>query len=532
MKKNVFLNVLSYLTCLTLCLAFAAINVAAQEDGAEGLCYGWYSLDSNNDSVVTGEITNDVPSQSWLFEGASGSLVTINLRVATGNLDPFVYLTDNTTNTRIITSAATETGETTVVRIANFTLPSDGTYTLTATRLGEQNGTSSGTYSLSLEPGIEDVYVAGELAANQDATIYDGEVVSGSIPVAFQYDAWYFEGEIGDRITAVVESSDDVPITGDLTLLRRGEEEWIETSTSSVESTTAIRLDNIELPVTGSYVLRVRPTFTPFSNYQLTLGGSGGVRPELPPCRTVVAECPAISPLGVPAEPIFNEVPAFGNVSTASPALAYQFSVFEGDVISISMERTGGNLDTFLGLADEQGNVLARDSGFDPVRSRINEFRVPTDGCYFIYASREGVGDGDTEGTFIVTASGIPAGATSDIPQPPDEIAFGRDIAPGETATGNIADDRVSVAYRFRAENAGTYSAIATRSTGDLAPGLILYDAEFNQIDAVTANFVGNASNPLTFEAETGVYYFIVVEREGGESGSSAGEFTLSVVPS
>lgn len=531
MRKNLFRYTLIFGIVLIagLLLYTAAF---AQNTESSGLCYGWYSLDPNNESIVKGEITNNTPSQNWVFEGAAGSYVTLRLQVLSGNLDPFVYITDDTSKTRILTSAATETEDTPSIRIANFKLPSDGTYTLTATRLGEQNGTSTGTYSLSLEPGLENVYVAGELNANLDAMLYDGEVVTGEVPVAFQYDAWYFEGRRGDRITAVIRSLDGSSLTGDLTLFGLGETEWAEQTSAVVANGTELRLDNFELPANGLYVLRVRPTFTPFSSYQLTLGGSGGTRPELPKCRTVVAKCPAVSPLGVPAETIFNEVPAFGNITASSPALAYQFNVFQGDVVSIRMERTGGNLDTFLGLADERGNVLARDSGFDPARSAINSFSIPADGCYFVYASREGVGDGTTEGTFIVTATGIPAGEVSNVPQPPPDIAFGRDIAPGETAIGTIADDRVQVAYRFRAETTGTYSAIATRSGGNLAPGIILYDASFNQLDAVTANFVGNASNPLTFKAEAGVYYFIVVQREGGAAGASSGDFTLSVVPS
>jgi hypothetical protein len=515
-----------------LCWFFVNTFALAQNQDAQGLCYGWYSLDPDNESVAVGEITNNAHTQNWVFEGTAGSFVTLRLKVTSGNLDPFIYITDNATGSRIITSAATETDATPGIRIPNLQLPTDGSYTLTATRLGEQNGASTGSYSLSLEPGLENVYVAGELNANLDAMIYDGEVVNGQVPVAFQYDAWYFEGQRENQITAVVSSGDGSSLTGDLTLLLFSEGAWVEQRAISVDNGTELRLDNFQLPVGGLYVLRVRPTFTPFSNYQLTLGGSGGTRPELPGCRVVVAQCPEVSPLGVPAQSIFDQTPAFGNVTAASPAIAYQFAAFEGDVVSATMQRTGGDLDTFMGLADERGNVLARDSGFDPARSAINSFIVPADGCYFIYASREGVGDGDTEGTFIVTATGIPAGETTNVPQPPADINFGRDIAPGETATGTIADDRVQVAYRFRAETAGTYSAIATQSSGNLTPALVLYDADFNQLDAVTANFVGNASNPLTFQAEAEAYYFIVVQREGGAAGTSAGDFTLSVVPS
>jgi len=503
-----------------------------QAQDAQPLCYGWYSLDPNNEGVVTGEITNNHPEQDWTFSGESGSFVTIRMEVTQGSLDPILYVVDETTGNRMLSASAEMIGDARGVHLTNLLLPSDGDYTLTVTRLGEANGTTIGSYRLSLEPGLANVYVAGQLPANQDARIYDSEVVRGSIPVAFQYDSWYFDGQRGEALTAAVRGIDGTMLTGDLTLFAFLDNAWVEQTNVSGDNGAELRLNNYSLPVTGMYALRIRPTFTPFNSYELTFGGTGGHRPELPRCRAAIAQCPEMSPLGAPTQLVFNNTPVFGRISDATPAIAYGFSSIAGDVVSVTMERTGGDLDTFMGLADGRGNLMARDAGFDPARSSINGFEVPADGCYFIYASREGVGDGTTEGTFIVTATGIPEGDQPDIPQPPDDITFGRDIAPGETAIGNISGDAYQIAYRFRTDTADTYTAIATRNSENLTPSVALYDAEFNLIDQVTANFVGNASNPLTFEAEAGVYYFIVVQREGGTNGTSAGDFTLSVVPS
>jgi len=519
-----------FIVSLVLLTVYRLVPAYAQD--AQPLCYGWYSLDPNNESVITGEITNNLPLQRWTFSGNGETFVTIRMEVTDGTLDPIVYVIDETTGDRMLSASAVAVGNSRGVNLSNVALPSDGEYTLVVTRLGESNGTTTGSYQLSLEPGLANVFVAGQLPANQDARIYDSEVVRGTIPVAFQYDSWYFEGLRGQALTALVRTIDGSTVTGDLTLFTFIDNAWAEQTAISSDGGFELRLNNYSLPVSGAYALRVRPTFAPFNQYELTFGGSGGERPELPRCREAIAQCPDMSPLGASTQLIFNNVPALGSISAATPAIAYGFSSINGDVVNVTMERTGGNLDTFMGLADVRGNLLARDAGFDPARSIINAFEIPADGCYFIYASREGVGDGTTEGTFIVTATGIPEGDMPIVPQVPTGESFGRDIASGETAVGNISGDAYRIAYRFRTDTADTYTAIATRNTENLVPGVALYDAEFNLIEQVTANFVGNASNPLTFEAEAGVYYFIVVQREGGVSGTSNGDFTLSVVPS
>jgi len=526
-------NKVSVLACIIVSTFFTTAAFAQQQQTSGGnICFSWYSLDPTNNRVVTGEITNADPIHSWVFEGQASTFINIRLEVLGNTLDPFLYLIDQTTEQRVRTSSSNEqtSDGRRVISIRGLALGSDGLYTINVTRLGEMSGTTAGNYRLSLEPSMETV-VAGNV---QDAPIYDSEVVRGQLLTATS-DGWYFDGSSGEQITIVVRDTSELassaPAQFTVGLQAYVDDAWdVQSSASSAQGEA--RLVNYTLPLTARYAIIIGITSEDNLTYQLTLAGAGRVRNNDLPCIQPPAQCPESSPIGVAGIPLRNEEPAPGNITNANFISAYQFTAFADDRITVEMLRSGGDLNTFLGLADVAGNILARDEGFDPPVARINNFRVPEDGCYFIYASRDGVADGNTEGTFTLTASGIPVDPSQVLPQVPEGVTFLRDVSLGEAANGTITNDDWRVAFRFRADSNGTFTATATRSgdSSTLIPSVELYDAQFNLLDRVTANFVGNLSNPLTYAGEAGKYYFIVVQREGGASGTSSGDFTLNVI--
>jgi hypothetical protein len=513
-------------------------TAAAQEQGGI-ICYGWYSLNSNNDRVVTGTISNNDPAHEWTFEGEAGTFATIVMEVTDGTLDPFLYVTDTTTGQRLASASANDIGGQRVVTIKNLPLNSDGNYVITATRLGEATGTSAGSYRLSLEPGLGNAISSDDDYAAMwnilhEARIYDGEVLRSRIPNISSLDIWYFEGQRGQLITIVMRGIEGTEVVHNrhyISLWKYSNNEWMGedyyTYDTGGVNDQSIRITNHTLSATGTFAVAVSTQGAELENYEITLAGAGGTRPELPECGGPAPECPATSPLGAAAALLTADVPVDGGITGASPIVPYQFVALEGDVVTVNMQRTGGDLDTFLGLADGRGNVLARDSGFDPAASAINQFVIPADGCYFVYASREDVSDGTTEGTFMVTVTGI-AGSGGAAPQPPAGVTFGGDIGAGESVVGSIGTGDWQVAYRLKGDGS-TYTATATRDTGDLKPAIALLDVNFNQLDYVTANFAGNASNPLTIQTEPGAYYFVVIQREDGEAGTTAGDFTFQL---
>ncbi len=103
--------------------------------------------------TVSGLITDSVFQQDWTFTGQAGDTITITM-IDTSEatpLDSYLLLLDDAGNILI----ANDDGPAEAVgplnaMIAGFTLPADGTYTIRAARFGQAEGSSTGTYNLTL----------------------------------------------------------------------------------------------------------------------------------------------------------------------------------------------------------------------------------------------------------------------------------------------------------------------------------------------------------------------------------------------
>ncbi|MBI5930373.1 MAG: SH3 domain-containing protein [Chloroflexi bacterium] len=584
-NKSPFFPILALASLLSFLIpAFTRQPVQAQEGGG-AICYGWTSLDPENERVVSGRIDNSSYAQEWAFEGQKDTYATIKMVVEEGSLDPLIIVFDES-GQRVISASANDPAGRRIVIVQNLNLTSDGEYTITATRLGEANGTSEGSYRLSLEPGISNVLPQGQ----KHSQIYDGEVLRETFSTSGETHVRYFEGNAGQQITIAVRNTD---LTSTATTLRvsdgqrlnvregpgtnfailftispgtlveqletdeewyrirldNGEEGWVGAQYMEVVQSTAlqvslyfyesqqwqlltqsnqsneVRIVNYMLPNSGTFAIAVE-SLGNFINYEVALAGAGGVRPELPRCSALIAPCPPSSPVNIPATTLINQETVSGSITSISPIMAYQFQAFEGDIVDLDMQRTSGDLDTFLGLADSNGNILIRDAGSSPNTSSIANFQIPTDGCYFVYATRDN--NSETEGEFVITANGI-SDMTKREPPPPSEMSFGGDLSLGETIDGEIDNDTPQVVYRLFAEREGPITVNAVRSSGDLAPAVQILDGKYNQVAFASANLFGDASNPLSVDLEAGEYYFIVVQREGGASGTTSGVFTLTL---
>ncbi|MBN1964690.1 MAG: pre-peptidase C-terminal domain-containing protein, partial [Anaerolineae bacterium] len=100
-------------------------------------------------SSVNGEISNATPSTAYAFLAHAGDVITVEMTARGGDLDPLLLLFDTDS---VQLAADDDSGPGQDARIANFTIPADGTYYIIATRYEFQSGTTSGSYSLSLTP--------------------------------------------------------------------------------------------------------------------------------------------------------------------------------------------------------------------------------------------------------------------------------------------------------------------------------------------------------------------------------------------
>lgn len=123
------------LTTLSVFLLFisfsSSIRLQAQESS---LGYG---------QTVSGTISTRNPLETWTFEGDEGEAVEITMTSDDG-LDSYLQLVDPSD---FVIAENDDEGATVNSKI-EITLPSDGTYTVIATRYGGMGGTATGSYSL------------------------------------------------------------------------------------------------------------------------------------------------------------------------------------------------------------------------------------------------------------------------------------------------------------------------------------------------------------------------------------------------
>jgi DNA-binding beta-propeller fold protein YncE len=95
-------------------------------------------------------------------------------------------------------------------------------------------------------------------------------------------------------------------------------------------------------------------------------------------------------------------------ITSKKPIQTYVFTGSAGDVISILMVRSSGNLRPLIGLLDfrqPKGKEEIAESGIskDGKLAGIIKFELPEDGEYVIAATREGVTKGTTTGKYVIT---------------------------------------------------------------------------------------------------------------------------------
>jgi hypothetical protein len=98
--------------------------------------------------ALTGRITNETPEVRYTFQATVGDVITIDMTAASGNLDSYLILLD--ADGVEIAHNDDWSPLSYDARIIDFTIGASGTYTIVATRYQQQAGTTTGTFTLSL----------------------------------------------------------------------------------------------------------------------------------------------------------------------------------------------------------------------------------------------------------------------------------------------------------------------------------------------------------------------------------------------
>lgn len=297
---------------------------------------------------------------------------------------------------------------------------------------------------------------------------------------------------------------------------------------SSVEPTTTLQ---------GAIVPSRIPTDTPTATATNTLTPS--VTPTATATNTPVATAtptstntPTATPTPLPPSYEIGEQTAYtavDSISDAQPIVQYNFTGFEGDVVSMSVERASDFLDPFIYVLDQNGQRIAEndDIAEGDYNASINNFVLPADGEYRVFATRFRENAGPTIGAFELIFS---RQAASNV-----DLASGISLISIEYDTninGTIDDDTPFISYVFSGRAGETITVEMARLSGVLDPYILLFQrdtqAVLGEIDDDPRGGTRNAYlEGITLPADGD--YIVLATRYQGIDGETAGDFILRV---
>lgn len=334
---------------------------------------------------IPGELTNEEFATIYLFEGQRGDVITIRLVRTSGDLDPVIDLFSEPFSQPLIVGDDTATSLNAEIR--DFMLPEDedGIYLIRATRHGRDGGSTQGTYLLYLTQ--TPVETLGTRPNNARFIRYGDQLigtVNDEVPIRF----FQFEAQHGDLISAaVIRESDDLSPT--VSLL---DSELRPVSVSpETEDQSESRIPGASIPEDGLYYLAVSrfegSDGETFGTFRLELSGRQGIN------------------IDIGLELVYG-AQMNGYLDNNSFADNYIFVGTQGDIVTITMQRSEGDLDPLLTLRDITGKLLTSDDdGFaeGSQDARIRNYTLPEDGIYVIEASRYQRVAGETSGDYVLT---------------------------------------------------------------------------------------------------------------------------------
>ncbi len=436
----------------------------------------------------------------FYFQARQGDVVSARMSPTSGNLDALLLLVDNN---GAVLAISDDVDDSLGASITTIRIPDDNFYFVIATRFGHSLGVTEGGFTLSLER-------VGVLSEAGGYLNY-GDSVIGFIDDDTPRLIYVFEAERGDiinvRMQRVAGSNLDsyVYITsedGQVLVDNDDREGSLDAAINSFlilepgfYQVVASRFGQEAGITEGSFVLTLETTPT----------SGQGISPEAALLLRYGAE-------------------SANSIESDAPGRYYTFGAQRGDIISVTLTRTGGNLDPYLVLLNGRREILQEDDDSGSSNNAlIQGFIIPETGTYYIYASRFEGDAGSTAGDFVLRLDG----ATGEAPV----VAPGTlTILYGSTVSGQIDNDRSSATYAFLADAGDVITIIMTRTGGDLDPLLLLFSANSVQLAQDDDSGPENDARIAAFVIpEDGIYY-IIATRYRFQEGSTTGRYSLSLV--
>jgi hypothetical protein len=214
------------------------------------------------------------------------------------------------------------------------------------------------------------------LPVSLEAEIDAFSAVTGTLDDETPARLYVYQGVEGEILNITMRGTDDRLDPSLLVIDPKGRE-LVRNEDESAESFDAA-IRGLRMPESGAYVIVA-------TRYGQQFGFSRG---EFD--LSVTKASSGTAQFGMFSQPIAYDSEVTSTISDEIPAEVYTFRGTGGDVVSIQMTATSGDLDTRLYLTDNLGNILAvnDDDLFNlSIDSYIQNFILPTSGYYSIIAS-------------------------------------------------------------------------------------------------------------------------------------------------
>jgi len=344
---------------------------------------------------VTGTITLDVYEYIYEFEASAGDRVDIKMRAEEGTLDPFIIL-ENADGERIAENDddPNNTGRDSFLQ--GFEIPSDGIYTIIATRFQQQLGSTTGTFNVSLDRSPEQ---SGEpdSTPSGDGDLQYGDSVDGEITDEMFEVPFTFVASRGDIVNIELVSPDeDDTLDPLLILLNENEDTIAENDDDPLGTGRDSFIRDFEISTDGTYTILA-------TRFQRDLGTTEGD-------FTLNLSLSEGEPDGTKGEPTVTALElgdsVEGEITRSIGEQLFTFEASANQIVNIRMQAESGTLDPLLIVLDEDGNEVKRNDDDEQGIGRdsfIRELVIPEDGTYTIVATRFQQENGTTMGRFTIT---------------------------------------------------------------------------------------------------------------------------------
>jgi hypothetical protein len=476
---------------LLIVFLLCTVPIHAQDEEG-GLIYG---------SVVSGRVDNRTPREVHFFDGLRGEVVSIDLEVTGGDLDPVLTVFD--ASGTLIANLDDGAGDS-VPDMPSLRLPNTDRYFVAVSRFGYALGTTGGSYELRVER-------VGVSSASGSMLRYGDQVINSISNMQPQL-YYSFRASQGDIVNVRMRR-----VSGDLdpylqvvdnnAVVLADNDDTLGSSTPFDSS-----IDGLVIEQDGTYVIVA-------SRYGQAAGTSSG--------NFVLAiETADNSGLGntpQTAVPVRIGQTINSELTANQFARYYRFEANADDIVSIRMSRGAtGALDSYLILTDAGLVELVNDDDSGGGQNAlIDQYRIPANGTYYIIATRFEREAGQTTGAFRLEFQSM-GNAFEEIAEGVERIAYGM------TITGRIDDQIPEWRYAFWGVEGDVITVSMNRGDGNLDPVVSLLNSDQNLM--ISDDDSGGGQNARIGEFRipvTGTYYVRAARYTAEGEAPTEGSFVL-----